>query len=70
MVGSTVLDVCVPYRLVCKVLRVLQYMCVFMFMYDTVRYFTGIFYAVVRQISMLFINNKDSAFCVLMTCQS
>ena len=27
-------------------------------------YFTGIFYAVVRQISMLFIDNKDSVFCI------
>ena len=32
--------------------------------YYAVRYFTGIFYAVVRQISMLFIDNKDSGFCV------
>ena len=29
-----------------------------MFMYYTVCYFTGIFYAVVRQISMLFIDNQ------------
>ena len=36
---------------------------VHMFMYYTVCYFTGIFYAVVRQISMLFINNKK--FCIL-----
>ena len=37
-----------------------------MFMYYyTVCYFTGIFYAVVRQISMLFIDNKDFAFCIL-----
>ena len=34
-----------------------------MSMYYTVCYFTGIFYAVVRQISMLFIDNKDSVFC-------
>ena len=33
-------------------------------MYYTVYYFTGIFYAVVRQISMLFIDNKDSVFCL------
>ena len=33
---------------------------VLMFMYYTVCYFTGLFYAVVRQISMLFIDNKDS----------
>ena len=29
-------------------------------MYYTVCYFTGLFYAVVRQISMLFVDNKDS----------
>ena len=34
-----------------------------MFMYYTVCYFTGIFYAVVRYISMLFIDNK--VLCVL-----
>ena len=27
-------------------------------------YFTGIFYAVVRQMSMLFIDNKDYVFCI------
>ena len=37
-----------------------------MFMYYTVCYFTGIFYAVVRQISILFIDNKDSLLCTLM----
>ena len=31
-----------------------------MFMYYIVCYFTGIFYAVVRQISVLFIDYKDS----------
>ena len=36
--------------------------CVLMFMYYTVCYFTGIFYAVERQISMLFIDNKDSVY--------
>ena len=41
--------------------------CVLMFMYYTVCYFTGIFYAVVRQISMLFIDNRDSVFCILCT---
>ena len=45
-----------------------------MFMYYTVCCFTGIFYAAVRQISMLFIDNKDSVFCVCFdenhsTCQ-
>ena len=33
------------------------------FVYYTVCYFTGIFYAVVKQISMVFIDNKDSVFC-------
>ena len=37
-----------------------------MLMYYTVRYLTGIVYAVVGQISMLFIDNKDSVFCILM----
>ena len=37
-----------------------------MFMYYTVCYFSGIFYAVVRQISILFIHNKDSVFCILL----
>ena len=32
-------------------------------MYYTVCYFTCIFYAVIRQVSMLFIDNKDSVFC-------
>ena len=32
-------------------------------MYYTVCYLTGIFYAVVRQISMLFIDNNISVFC-------
>ena len=36
-----------------------------MLIYYTVCHFTGFFYAVVRQISMLFnfIDNKDSVFC-------
>ena len=38
------------------------YLCV---MYYTVCYLTGIFYAVVRQISMLFIDNKIYVFCIL-----
>ena len=38
------------------------YLCI---MYYTVCYVTGIFYAVVRQISMLFIDNKISVFCIL-----
>ena len=40
--------------------------CILMLMYYTVYYFTGIFYAVVRHISMLFIDNKDSVFCIQM----
>ena len=36
-----------------------------MFMYYTVCYFTGIFYAVIRLISMLLIDNKDSVFCII-----
>ena len=36
------------------------YLCI---MYYTVCYLTGIFYAVVRQISMLFIDNNISVFC-------
>ena len=39
--------------------------CVLMFMYYTLCYFTGLFYAVVRQISMLSIDNNDSVFCIL-----
>ena len=34
------------------------------FMYYTVCYFIGIFYAVIRQISILFIDNKISVFCL------
>ena len=49
------LDIHSPYR-IC-VLCVLKFM-----YYYTVCYFTCIFYAVVRQISMLFIDNKDSVF--------
>ena len=36
-----------------------------MFTYYTVYYFTGIFYAVVRQISMLMIDSKDPVFYIL-----
>ena len=44
-------------------------LCVLMFMhYYTVCYFTCTFYAVVRQISMLFIDNKDSVFCICVPC--
>ena len=37
------------------------YLCI---MHYTVCYLTGILYAVVRQISMLFIDNKISVFCI------
>ena len=37
------------------------YLCI---MYYTVCYLAGIFYAVVRQISMLFIDNRISVFCI------
>ena len=33
--------------------------------YYTACYFTCIFYAVARQISVLFIDSKDSVFCIL-----
>ena len=36
-------------------------------MYCTAHYFTGLFYAVVKQISMLFIGNKDSVFGTLVS---
>ena len=38
------------------------YLCIVCY---TVCYLTGIFYAVIRQISMLFIDNKISVFCIL-----
>ena len=37
-------------------------LCVLVFMYYNVCYFTSILYAVVRLISMLSIDNKDSVF--------
>ena len=40
--------------------------CVLMFMHYTVFYFTGIFYGVVRQMSALFVDNKDSVFSTIM----
>ena len=46
-----------------KVLYVLQYICTYSHVVYTVCYFTGIFYAVVRHISVLFIDNKDCVFC-------
>ena len=35
----------------------------------TVCYFTGIFYAIVRQISVLFIANRDFVLCILYICR-
>ena len=58
----TVLDVC-PTDPKIKYSVFTIYMCVLLFMYYNVFYFTGIFYEFVRQISMLFIDNKDSVFC-------
>ena len=51
---------CVRDRLKYKVLCVLQYMC--NYFHVLYCYFTGIFCAVVRQISMLFIDNKKSMY--------
>ena len=39
-------------------------------MYYTVCYLTGIFYAVIRQISVLFIDNKISVFCIIVNLNS
>ena len=39
---------------------IIKYLCGLMFMYYIVCYFTDIVYGVVRQISMLFRDNKDS----------
>jgi len=58
-------------RLLCWYLHyiydLILYLCI---MYYTVCYLTGIFYAVVRQISMLFIDNKKiySEFKVVSYC--
>ena len=41
---------------------IILYLCIMCY---TVCYLTGIFYAVVRQISMLFIDNKISVFCII-----
>ena len=60
LVGLTVLDVCVPSRLKYKILCVLQY--IWTYVHVIYCHFTGIFYAVIRQISVLFIDNKDSVF--------
>ena len=54
---------CVPHRL--KEYSVFYNICVLMFMYYIVCYFTGLFCAVARQNSMLFIDNKDSVFFIL-----
>ena len=52
--------------------KVSSFLCVLMFMCYTVGYFTGVFYAVARHISMymLFKDNKDSVFCILTELRS
>ena len=35
-------------------------------LYCVFLYYTGMFYAFVRQISVLFIDSKDSVFCIIM----
>ena len=45
--------------------HLILYLCI---MYYTVCYLTGILYAVVRQIFMLFIDNKIYVFCILFSC--
>ena len=58
--------VCVPYRLKDKVFCVLQYMCTYVYvLYCVLVYWY--FHAVVRRISVLFIDEKDDAFCVSRT---
>ena len=57
--------VCVSFRLKHKVLCVLQYMCTYVYVLYCVLFYWYLFYAVVRQISMLFIDNKDFVFCIL-----
>ena len=58
--GCVCVCVCTPDS---KIKYSVFYVYLFMFMYYTVCYFTGIFKAVVRQISILFTDNKDSLFC-------
>ena len=43
----------------------LCFMCTYVHILYSVCYFTGILYAVVRQISKLFIDNKDSVFIII-----
>ena len=59
-----------PSRLKDKVLCVLQYTYTYIHALIYCVYFTGIFYAVVRQISVLFIDNKDSVVCILQTIRT
>ena len=46
----------------------IKYSVFYVYLLHTVCYFICIFHAVIRQISMLFIDNKDSLFCIL--CRS
>ena len=53
-----------PYRQA-KPAHTFYNICILIVMYYAVCYFTGIFYAVVWQFFVLFIDNKDSVFCIL-----
>ena len=66
MVGLTVSDVCVcppDSKIKYSVFYVYSCSCIIILCY-----FTGIFYGVVRQISMLFIDSNDSVFCMHGVC--
>ena len=59
-----------PSRLKDKVLCVLQYTHTYVHVLIYCVYLTGIFHAVVRQISVLFIDNKDSVVSILQTIRT
>ena len=65
---------CFGYMCVCRPDSKIKYSVFYVYLCSCiilVCYFTGIFHVVVRQISMLFIDNKDSVFCktvVYYTC--
>ena len=57
-----------PKLRITKSSAALRFMCTYVHvLYYTVCYFAGIFYAVVRHISVLFIDNKDSVFCKVLS---
>ena len=62
MLGLTVLDVCVCHP-DSKIKYSVYVYLFYVFCWQAVGYCTGIFYAFIRQISMLCIDNKDSVFC-------